>query len=163
MKEIVKHQKVTNISLVPGMYENLLESGKVGELKSLRFVVLAGESPGVHLIEHSQKLYPHLIIGMEYGHTETTVTAAAKGSLECPASPAIIGKPIANVQIYILDRFRNPLPLYAPGEIYISGAGVSRGYLNMPGLTAETFPKNGETAGRRIYRTGKQALPESPL
>jgi amino acid adenylation domain-containing protein len=94
-----------------------------------------------------------------YGPTEGTVVTTsgrvppASGSVDRPPT---IGRPIANVQVHILDEDLSPVPVGATGEIYIGGAGVSRGYLGQPGLTAERFvpdPFSGRVDAR-LYKTG---------
>src|SRR5207244_3717020 len=97
-----------------------------------------------------------------YGITETTVHVTYRplnmADLERPWS-SVIGKPIPDLRVFILDRTREPQPLGVPGEIYVGGAGVARGYLNRPELTAERFipdPFSTE-ANARLYRTGDLA------
>ena len=90
-----------------------------------------------------------------YGPTESTVVATS-GCIRGVDSDLHIGRPIANTQIYILDRHRRPVPIAATGEIYIGGAGIARGYLNRPDLTAERFvpdPFSGKSQAR-MYRSG---------
>ena len=84
-----------------------------------------------------------------------------------PSAPPSIGRAIANTRIHLLDEHRRPVPLGTPGEIYIEGLGVARGYRNRPGLTAERFvpsPFGGDSA-RRLYRTGDLArmLPDGQI
>lgn len=90
-----------------------------------------------------------------YGPTECTVDATkCEVRAELPAST--IGRPLPNVQVYVLDQRQQPVGIGIAGEIYIGGEGVGRGYLNQPGLTAERFiphPYNTE-GGARLYRTG---------
>ncbi|HEY6350084.1 MAG TPA: amino acid adenylation domain-containing protein [Candidatus Angelobacter sp.] len=102
-----------------------------------------------------------LTIWNEYGPTEATVgcmlyrydPAAEQGST------VPIGKPAGNTQIYVLDRNLTPVPIGAPGEIYIGGTGLARGYLNKPDLTAERFIPNplSPVPGERLYHTGDRA------
>jgi aryl carrier-like protein len=90
-----------------------------------------------------------------YGPTETTIWSAAHPVGECISSVPI-GRPIANTQIYILDKNLQPVPVGVPGEIFIGGEGVTRGYLNRPELTAEKFIRDpfSTDVNSRIYRTG---------
>jgi len=107
-----------------------------------------------------------------YGLTETTITALIftpddQGSELAQLRSIPIGRPIDNVQVYLLDRQRQPVPIGVPGELYIGGAGVARGYLNRPELTAERFlpdPFNSEPDAR-LYKTGDlvRYLPDGTL
>ncbi|MCP4152415.1 MAG: AMP-binding protein, partial [bacterium] len=92
-----------------------------------------------------------------YGPTETTVCAAYYRCSPGDKGGISIGTPIANYKIYILNNRLNPLPIGAPGEICISGHGVTRGYLNRPALTRERFVDNPFLEGERLYKTGDLA------
>ncbi|MCU0072389.1 amino acid adenylation domain-containing protein [Pseudomonas koreensis] len=89
-----------------------------------------------------------------YGPTEATVVATS-GPVEV-GQPLHIGRPIANARIYLLDDQHRPVPVGVTGELYVAGAGVARGYLNCPELTAERFLKDPFNGGR-MYRTGDLA------
>lgn len=93
-----------------------------------------------------------------YGPTETTVWSSCYPVTDA-ATPIPIGRPIANTRIYILDRYMRPLPIGIPGEIYVGGAGVARGYLGRDELTRERFVADpfGNEPGARLYRTGDLA------
>ncbi|CDL85477.1 Putative Phenylalanine racemase (ATP-hydrolyzing) (fragment) [Xenorhabdus szentirmaii DSM 16338] len=127
-----------------GQLHYLLVGGDVLEPKKIRQVKLAGSQP-VHLING-------------YGPTETT-TFATTYEIAAPVDvtrSVPIGRPIGNTRIYLLDSQGQPVPLGVAGEIHIAGAGVTRGYLNRPGLTAERFlidPFSQETDAR-MYKTG---------
>ncbi len=163
--KILKQEGVTNISLTPGMYVALLQSVSAKQLDSLRFVVLAGEKADSGLIVSGKEKNPRIQHIIEYGPTEATVTAAANMDIESTGT-SIIGRPIANVEIYIINRFFHPVPVGVPGELCIAGVGLARGYLNRPELTAEKFINrsfSGGPGGRLfkkaplVYRTGDLA------
>ncbi|MCP4156343.1 MAG: amino acid adenylation domain-containing protein, partial [bacterium] len=131
---IARHQ-VSMITCSPLMLEAFNRLREPALLSSLRLVISGGDI-----------LEPRYIDGLltlgaiynTYGPTEGTVCATYH---RCSGdeSPIPIGKPIANYRVYILDKHRQPLPIGAAGELCIAGPGVSRGYLNKPELTAETF------------------------
>jgi len=104
-----------------------------------------------------------------YGPTEATVVATR--ALVAPGGggerPPTIGRPLSNVRVYVLDRHLNPVPVGVPGELYIGGRGVARGYWGRPALTAAAFVPDpfSELPGTRLYRTGDLAqwLPDGEL
>jgi amino acid adenylation domain-containing protein len=104
-----------------------------------------------------------------YGPSETTVVATSGCILPTAKAetPPSIGRPIANTQIYILDEYLQQVPIGVPGEIYIGGVGVGKGYLNRPALTAERFIPDpfGEKTDMRLYKTGDLAryLPDGQI
>jgi amino acid adenylation domain-containing protein len=105
-----------------------------------------------------------------YGPTENTVVTTSGPVLPTTRPDALlpsIGRPIANVQVYILDEHLRQIPVGEIGELYIGGAGLSRGYLHRPDLTAERFIQAplGAGAGARLYRTGDLArfLPDGQI
>ena len=100
---------------------------------------------------------PGFAVINNYGPTETTVVATS-GPVT-PGQALDIGRPIGNTQVYLLDAALQPVPLGVAGELYVGGAGVARGYLNQPALSAERFPHDPFSAvpGARLYRTGDLA------
>src|SRR5262249_6691129 len=118
---------------------------------------IGGEAFPAALATQLKELVPGGIHNM-YGPTETTVwsTTEAVSKVEGGVS---IGRPIANTEIYLLDRHFQPVPVGVVGELCIGGAGVGRGYLNRPELTEERFIRNRFKADpeARIYRTGDLA------
>jgi acyl carrier protein len=95
-----------------------------------------------------------------YGPTEATVWSTTH-RLNAPETNIPIGRPVANTQVFILDKRLKPVPIGVPGELFIGGAGVARGYLNRPELTSEKFLEDlfppGMTERVRVYRTGDLA------
>jgi amino acid adenylation domain-containing protein len=92
----------------------------------------------------------------EYGPTETAVACAAHelGEAVSPSGRVPIGRPLPGVRLYVLDGFLRPVPVGAPGELYVGGDGVGRGYVNAPGRTAERFVADPFVPAAVVYRTG---------
>src|SRR5689334_16727370 len=142
------------INTVPSAMAELVRMGCLPA--SVRVVNLAGEPLSQALVE---QLYEQS--GIErvydlYGPTEDTTysTYALRGVKEA----ATIGRPIANTQVYLLDSWLEPVPVGVAGELYLGGAGLARGYLQRPELTAERFiPNPYGPAGTRLYGTGDLA------
>lgn len=132
-------------------------------LPALQVIGSGGETPNLNMVQHwaAGRRYFNL-----YGPTETTVTATLmefqEGMTLFP-----IGKPIANTQVYVLDKNNQPTPIGVTGDMYIGGAGVAGGYLNRPELTAERFVSNpfSDDPAARLYKTGDLAryLPDGNL
>ncbi len=161
IKESIKQWRVTNTSLIPAMYQMILDHAEQGDLKSLRFVVLAGEKSRANLIEMSKEKAPGAILVNEYGPTETTVTAAAHWGMN-ELNRSIIGKPISNTHIYILDTSLKPTPIKVSGELCVAGEGVARGYLNNPELTAEKFDQD-EKIKQKFFGGSRGAIFQKSL
>ncbi|OXM62114.1 non-ribosomal peptide synthase/polyketide synthase [Amycolatopsis vastitatis] len=139
------------VSGVPSAFAQLLAQGAVSVRPST--VVLAGEALTLHALHDIRKALPDSRIANIYGPTESTVYATAWYHDTDRTPP--IGRPIAGIRAYVLDRGMRPVPVGVPGELHLGGAGVARGYLGRPGLTAGRFVADpfGEP-GARMYRTG---------
>ena len=144
----------TVMQATPATWRLLIDSGWPGN-KSLR-VFCGGEALSRELanrlLERCAELWNL------YGPTEATIWSAA-AKIEPGNAPVVIGRPIANTQFYILDRYLQPVPVGVPGELLIGGDGLARGYLNRPELTAEKFIRHpfSDTPNARAYRTGDLA------
>ncbi|HKV12832.1 MAG TPA: amino acid adenylation domain-containing protein, partial [Thermoanaerobaculia bacterium] len=134
-----------------------------------RALILGGEALAADDVAFWQREAPETRIFNEYGPTETVVGCCL---YECGTSPwegssIPIGRPIANTRVYVLDRHLRPVPYGVPGELYVGGAGVTRGYLGRPDLSAGRFVPDPFAAepGARLYRTGDLArhLPDGQL
>ncbi|QDQ25470.1 amino acid adenylation domain-containing protein [Chitinimonas arctica] len=128
-------------------------------LAGVRMVNVTGDALSAHKLKQWEALKPAGTgLVNTYGPTEITVScSAAYVRYQAGVSRISIGKPFANTRMYILDAQREPVPLGVAGELYISGAGVARGYLNLPELTAERFLDDPFTPGQRMYKTGDLA------
>ena len=146
------------LNCVPALWDALLSSADVGELRALRasltHLFIGGEQFSRDLIARTQQHFPALTIINLYGPTETTANASA-GHI-ANATDISLGPPLANTQLYVLDEALNLVPEGVAGELYIGGDGVARGYRNRPELTAERFLPDpyGVRAGGRLYKTG---------
>ncbi|WP_422824395.1 non-ribosomal peptide synthase/polyketide synthase [Xenorhabdus bharatensis] len=151
--QLIQREGIEAAALPPAMLKLLTDT----ELPSLRVLVTAGEAPSSDFIKHFRQTSRVL---NSYGPTEVTVCATEK-QFQQGDIPANIGKAINNVRLYVLDEQGHLSPVGTPGELYIGGAGLARGYLNQPELTAERFVPNhfataeDRTKGyTRLYRTG---------
>src|SRR6185369_14152181 len=151
---------VTRMHFVPSMLPTFLDAvdGR-GPWPGLQ-VVCSGEALPAALVQRFYAQLPDAQLHNLYGPTEATVDVTAWTCPRGGSDTSIpIGRPIANTQIYILDRRGAPAPVGVPGELYIGGVGVARGYWRRPVLTAERFVPDpfGPAAGGRLYRTGDVA------
>jgi amino acid adenylation domain-containing protein len=147
--ELLRDQGVTAVTLPPSTLANLAGEGA---LPRLRTVTAGGEACGAELVD---RWAPGRRFFNAYGPTETTVCSVLAECRAGEGKPAI-GWPLANTELYVLDRALDPAGAGVVGELYIGGIGVSRGYLGRPELTAERFLPDewSGRAGDRVYRTG---------
>jgi natural product biosynthesis luciferase-like monooxygenase protein len=167
--EQMQRHGVTHLQCTPSFARLLAGSPDTLEaLRSLQKLMVGGEALPVGLAEQLVRELEGDLINM-YGPTETTIwsTTSVVKHAESATGAIDIGRPLANQQIYILDANRQPVPVGVPGELWIAGDGVARGYLRRPELTAEKFlpdpfaeTQNSEletqsrTVRPRMYRTG---------
>jgi amino acid adenylation domain-containing protein/non-ribosomal peptide synthase protein (TIGR01720 family) len=159
--ELLKRLKITNLTLSAAALGALPRvSDELPELKNL---TVGGDSVSPELVEHWQKNRRFM---NGYGPTETTIGATLAWGWD-PKSKPPLGRPLPNVEAYVLDRWMQPVPIGTPGELYIGGIGVTRGYLNRSQQTAMVFVPNpfNEKPGDRLYRTGDLVrwLPDGQL
>jgi natural product biosynthesis luciferase-like monooxygenase protein len=159
--QLVRH-RVTHFQCTPSLAAMLMEDPKaLPALRSLKKLLLGGEALPASLI--SQIDISGEILNM-YGPTETTIWSTTD-TVNKDGNLVTIGRPIANTEIYIVDKFLQPVPIGIPGELLIGGAGVVRGYFNRPELTAEKFIANPFHPETNLYRTGDLAryLPDGRI
>ena len=150
------------VKITPAHLELLNQQIKPEEARgSTRVFVIGGENLVAESLALWRKFAPETRLINEYGPTETVVGCCTyEVAAGDPASGSVpIGRPIANTQLYILDRHLKPVPIGVMGELYIGGAGVARGYLNRPELNQERFLADPFTrqTGSRMYKTGDLA------
>lgn len=161
---LLSKENVTVLNQTPSAFRQLIDVEQSTEHRrelALRYVIFGGEALDFISLKpwfdaHGDR-QPQLV--NMYGITETTVhvtyrpiTAADTGA----GTGSLIGVPIPDLKLYILDRYRNPVPIGLPGELYVGGAGVAKGYLNRPELTSARFianPFDPQSAGK-LYRSG---------
>ncbi len=163
LAKLIAEQKITFLHAVPSMLQVLLEEQEIDACKCLRYVTSGAEALPNELKERffarmSAQLYN------AYGPTEASIGViygrCNRGSHQRLVP---IGLPIANTQIYVLDSRLQPQPIGVPGELYIGGVGLARGYLNQPELSSERFipdPYN-QKLGARLFKTGDLARYQS--
>ena len=155
LSNFLREQEITVATLPPSALSTIPSAEM---LPALRVLCVAGEACPANLAEiWGQRLRFFNL----YGPTETTIWATAAQCHNGQIAPPI-GRPIANVQVLLLDALLQPVATGVPGEIYIASCGLARGYLNQPGLTAERFLPNPfssatSSGGERLYRTGDVA------
>ncbi len=165
--DLIGRERVTVLHFVPSMLQAFLEEPDLAPCRSLRLVVASGEAlpPGL-----ARRFHERLDARLEnlYGPTEAAVDVTSWRCLPRSDAPSVpIGRPIANTRIHLLDGSLGPVPAGVPGELYIGGANVGRGYLGRPALTAERFVPDpfAVRPGARLYRTGDLArhLPDGAI
>jgi amino acid adenylation domain-containing protein len=155
----LQEHPVDYIKITPSYLAALLSCDNTNDILPRKCVVLGGEPLRWSLLQRIWKLAPQLGIVNHYGPTETTVgvvTNPVSCASESSSLTVPIGKPIRNVETYLMDSEMNSVPDGTAGELYIGGESVARGYLGRPDLTARQFVPNPTAVvpGARLYRTG---------
>ena len=146
--QLLRNFAIATVVLPPSVLAVL----PANELPAVRTIIVAGEACSRDLVAKWSS--GHRFFN-GYGPTECTVCTTIVECTDSKEAPPI-GRPIANTQVYILDAQKQLVPIGVPGELYIGGVGVTRGYLNRPELTAERFIPNpfSKDSGSRLYKTG---------
>ncbi|SCL70738.1 non-ribosomal peptide synthetase [Micromonospora peucetia] len=173
--DLLVTQRVTMLAQTPTALRGLVrlaaeDAPGIRDL-SLRAVVIAGEKLDfTELAPWATRLgLARVALVNMYGITETTVYSTYHRITRADLAPGVgsrIGRPLSGVRMYVLDQYGHPAPIGVPGEVYLAGHGVARGYLNQPELTATRFlPDPYGPPGSRMYRTGDLAsrLPDGSV
>ena len=156
----LQRERVTTAFLTTALFNHVARE-MPSAFRGCRNVLFGGEAAEPHWVEAILRAgAPDRLLHM-YGPTETTTFATwHEVHAIAPGAPTIpIGRPIANCEVYILDTHREPVPLGVPGEVFIGGPGVARGYVGNPQLSQERFVPNpfATEPGERLYKTGDRA------
>ncbi|HZF08424.1 MAG TPA: amino acid adenylation domain-containing protein [Thermoanaerobaculia bacterium] len=148
----------TALDGVPSLYRqialHLEETGQTRGWEPIHRLTVGGESVSTDLLRTLHRLFPRAELRNSYGPTEATVLCTSYPAHARGLRGDVIGRPLANMTLHLRDRAGQPVPIGVPGEIWIGGAGVGRGYFGRPDLTAERFSTFG---GGRAFRTGDLA------
>ncbi|MEV5840822.1 non-ribosomal peptide synthase/polyketide synthase [Streptomyces sp. NPDC051985] len=156
LARLIREQDVTTVHFVPSMLQLFLEEPTAAECTGLRRVMCSGEALPAALARRCHEVLDTALHNL-YGPTEASVDVTA---IEIgPGATAVpVGRPVWNTRLYVLDAALRPAPPGVPGELYLAGVQLARGYLDRPGLTAERFVADPHGApGERMYRTGDLA------
>ncbi|MFZ0320634.1 MAG: amino acid adenylation domain-containing protein [Candidatus Sulfotelmatobacter sp.] len=162
--------RVTRLVLVPALLRAMLDADSqiASRLPHLKYWISSGEAIDPNMIRRFREAAPNRILLNLYGSSEVSADVTYFDTREMSLDATVlVGKPIANTQIYILDRNLQPLPIGVPGQLCVSGNGLARGYLNQPAQTAEKFVPHSFSDGTnsRMYLTGDSAryLPDGNI
>ncbi|MFJ8141727.1 non-ribosomal peptide synthase/polyketide synthase [Streptomyces sp. NPDC096013] len=154
---LIREQGVTTVHFVPSMLQLFLEEPAAADCTVLRRVMCSGEALPVALTHRFHDVLTTAGLHNLYGPTEAAVDVTAV-EIAPDAAGVPIGRPVWNTRTYVLDAGLRPVPPGVPGELYLAGIQLARGYLDRPGLTAERFVADPYGApGTRMYRTGDLA------
>lgn len=167
--DTIAANKITHLSLVPSLLKALLDNnaGLRERIPTLGFWCPSGEPLTSGLIAQFRREFPLATLLNLYGLSEGWDATYSNCESIAIDMPAVIGRPLFNVQIYLLDPYLNPVPIGVSGQLFIAGDCLARGYFNRPDLTAEKFlpcPFS-EILGARMYATGDLAryLPDGNI
>ena len=170
LANFIADQKITFTHFVPSMLALFLEENNLPQrCQTLRWVCCNGEALPAETVARFYEVFGALPVELHnlYGPTEAAVQVTAGACPREGEQTVSIGRPLPNTQIYLLDRRGQPVPVGVPGELFIGGVQVGRGYLNRPELTAQNFLSDPFSVrpGAQLYRTGDLArwLPDGRL
>ncbi|MEU5051464.1 amino acid adenylation domain-containing protein [Streptomyces sp. NPDC021096] len=159
LTRLIRQEQITAVHFTAGLFRVLAEDAP-GALAGVREVLTGGDVVSPVAVQRVLEHAPGAVVRQLYGPTEATL-CATQHEVRAPytAGAAVpIGRPLADTRTYVLDAHLRPVPQGVTGEVYLAGAGLARGYLNLPGRTAEQFVADPfGPPGARMYRTGDLA------
>ena len=160
LKEVMARHQISRAHFVPSMLEIFLQAKQVTALPALKSVFCSGEALLPAQVNRFNACYLEAQLVNFYGPTEASVDVTYWIAPKTPVTEVPIGRPAANVEIMIMDSMGLPCPAGVPGELWLAGVQVARGYLNLAEKTASSFVDNpyaSSPQARRAYRTGDLA------
>lgn len=151
--EMIVGQQITHWVATSSLFAAVIGYLTPAAAQSLRIIAMGGEAVSPQAMTDSKMKNSNLELVNEYGPTEAAVVATIYRNMNSE-SCHLIGKPISNTRIYIMDQRCGLVPVGIPGEIHIAGEGLARGYLSRPDLTAAKFLADPFYPGEKMYRTG---------
>ncbi len=155
--EVIRQRQVSVVQFVPALLQQFLAAADCHTCTSLTDIVCGGGELTAALAAQVRQRLPMARLHNVYGPTETTVDCSVwtlHPGQPVPDETLPIGRPISNTRLYVLDAWDQPVPQGVVGQLHIGGAGVARGYLNLPAVQAERFIASPFVAGDRLYRSG---------
>ncbi|MFD9959505.1 non-ribosomal peptide synthase/polyketide synthase [Amycolatopsis sp. NPDC058986] len=157
LAELIQRAEVTTVHFVPSMLEVFLAEPRAAGCRGLRQVMASGEALPPDVVTRFSEVLDAELHNL-YGPTEASVDVTASAAHIATSGTVPIGRPVWNTRTYVLDATLRPVPPGVPGELYLAGSQLARGYLARPELTAERFVADPYGApGERMYRTGDLA------
>ncbi|MFJ4145880.1 amino acid adenylation domain-containing protein, partial [Pseudomonas sp. NPDC089734] len=157
LAQLIIERQVTVVQFVPALLQQFLELEESSQCVSLTDIACGGGELTEALARQVRQRLPGVRLHNVYGPTETTVDCSV-WTLEphepVPGNALPVGRPISNTRLYVLDDHDQPVPQGVAGQLHIGGAGVARGYLNLPQMQDERFIDSPFVAGDRLYRSG---------
>ncbi len=162
----IEKEDVNILQIVPSYVSSLLEIDSNDVLNQLKYFIVTGEAVSASLLTAWFEKYPTIPVANAYGPTEASDDVSTHFMYEAPDVLNVsIGKPMSNMQLYVVDQSNNLCPIGVQGELWVSGVGVGRGYLNDEEKTDKSFITNPFINTERVYKTGDLAkwLPDGSL
>ncbi|MFK4303786.1 amino acid adenylation domain-containing protein/non-ribosomal peptide synthase protein (TIGR01720 family) [Paenibacillus sp. RC254] len=169
LRKLILSERVTVLNQTPTYFAQLIQEEFLYSptMLHLRKIIFGGEALRPAILKEWRERYPAIQLINMYGITETTVHVTYKeiGEQEIESGKSNIGQPLPTLQAYVLNNRKQLMPVGVPGELYVAGDGLARGYLQKPELTAGKFVEHPFVSGAKMYKTGDLArlLPDGDL
>ncbi|MCG8392538.1 MAG: amino acid adenylation domain-containing protein [Pseudomonadales bacterium] len=159
LRQVMADEAVTTLHFVPSMLKAFVAATGLQNLPRLKRLICSGEALDMELQKQTLAAREDVQLHNLYGPTEAAIDVSYWQCRSDAGHTVPIGAPISNIQLHVLDTNLNPVPRGVPGELYLAGVGLARGYYGRPDLTADRFiPNPFGKPGSRMYRTGDQVV-----